>query len=405
VNGKSPLARSRHKPSARDELDRRIYVLGIGNLGRLFASALSSLPDRPPVTLVVHKKQLLETWLSADHPGIEITRGQTVERFRDFDIEWWTEERPDFGPQEEIANGERLRNLIVLTKAPDAIPQIDKIRRYLDKQSVVLFVQNGMCKLWPPHGQVYNSSRFAFSGGGGPPSWLACVTTHGVTSLGDFKSLHASPADAVLGPVALNDSNLRQVAYITKQLTSAPYLGARAVTRSELWVLQLEKLVLNAVINPLTAILRCKNGSLFSEADGPIVDIMSRLLREASSVLQALIRHESSNEILNSDPPNPADLQSGEGGTLNKELLLDRFSETALKAMVYRVGERVRDNKSSMLQDVLAGKTTEIREFNGWLVDTADYLGGLDVTNHRTMINLVESNVVCDSVTLGRYFS
>ncbi len=89
---------------------------------------------------------------------------------------------------------------------------------------------------------------------------------------------------------------------------------------------------------------------------------------------------------------------------MSHEALLTRFSPPRLKEMVLRVGEKIKDNISSMLQDVRAGKQTEISEINGWLVDTAEYLGGLDVTSHQTIVALVQGGVVVDEADLGRYF-
>lgn len=52
--------------------------------------------------------------------------------------------------------------------------------------------------------------------------------------------------------------------------------------------------------------------------------------------------------------------------------------EVNLGESQYSVGETVKDNKSSMMQDVMPGKTPKVQEFIGWLVDSAAYLGGLD---------------------------
>lgn len=87
-----------------DQWRRRIFILGVGNLGRLFASSLVKLrrpgSPPPPITLVVHRRELLERWHA--HPGIEISRGGQVERSCiDVDVEWWTEERPVSGPSRE----------------------------------------------------------------------------------------------------------------------------------------------------------------------------------------------------------------------------------------------------------------------------------------------------------------
>jgi 2-dehydropantoate 2-reductase len=73
--------------------------------------------------------------------------------------------------------------------------------------------------------------------------------------------------------------------------------------------------------------------------------------------------------------------------------------------MLHDVGFKVRHNTSSMLQDVLAGKKTEIRDFNGWLVDTASWLDErLDVSGHKKLIELVETGVSGNPEILGKYF-
>ncbi|KAJ4133659.1 2-dehydropantoate 2-reductase (Ketopantoate reductase) (KPA reductase) (KPR) [Fusarium equiseti] len=386
--------------SASGDSEKRIYVLGIGNLGRLFASSLAQAPDKPPITLVVHRKELLEQW--DEGQGIEIVRKGETKRNKDFDIEWWTENEPDTGPIREVAEGEKLSNLIITTKASAALPQVDRVRGYLDRNSTVLFVQNGMSKLWPPHGSSYVSHRYHSSH---EPNYLACVTTHGVTSQGTFKSLHASLADVVVGAVLPNSSSVDKTTYMMKQLLEAPHLDARAVSRGELWILQLEKLVVNAVINPLTAILGCKNGALFDETNGVLTQVIDQLLSEASHVLQLLVAHDSSAEILGrqekqlpSEPEPTIDL--------SPKSLHERFSHSQLKNMIYQVGHKVRDNTSSMLQDVRAGRSTEIRDFNGWLVEMAAFLDPeLDVTCHGKLVELVEAGRTLDVDQLGDYFS
>lgn len=364
---------------------RRVFILGVGNLGRLYANCLSQLPDPPPITLVVHRRSLLEHW--ASHPGIELTRNGCLERSTDFDIEWWTDEKPTVGPVQEVANGAAISNLVVATKAADAIPQVDRLRRYLGDSSNVLFVQNGVNRLWPPYGATYIAHRYP---GGTHPNFLHAVTMHGVFSDGMFKSVHAAPADVVIGPVCPSDRQPGSAGHLATLITEAPHLAARAVSKPELWILQLEKLVINMVINPLTAVLRVRNGELFADLNGVAIKVMDTLLEETSSVLQALVRHESSREIL-------------EGGNISMDELTRRLSAPELRPMLHRVGEKVKHNKSSMFQDVEAGKQTEIRDLNGWLVETARFLSqGLDVRSHKILINLVEQGVKLDEHELGK---
>lgn len=383
LKGKSRLAHIR-QTSDHGDTRHRIYILGLGNLGRLYATCLSQLSTPPPITLVVHRRSLLEHW--ASQPGIEMTRYGHLERLSNFDIEWWTDEKPTVGLVQEVAQGGQIRNLIVATKAPDAMPEVDRLRRYLDSSSTVVFVQNGMNRLWPPQGALYSEHRYP---GGTHPNFLHGVTMHGVFSEGPFKSVHAAPADVVIGPVLPNDKHADEAEYLTRLITTAPHLAGRAVSTSELWILQLEKLVINMIINPLTAILRVKNGELFADSEGEIVKAMDRLLKETSDVLQALVQHESSSELLK-DSNMPVDD------------LIRRLSAPTLREMLWRIGAKVRFNKSSMFQDVEAGKQTEIREFNGWLVETAELLDKcLDVRGHKLLIELVEQGTRLSKAGLG----
>lgn len=375
-----------HIRQTSDQCDprHRIYILGLGNLGRLYATCLSQLSKPPPITLVVHKRSALEHW--ASDPGIEMTRYGHLERLSNFEIEWWTDEKPALGPAREVAMGGQIRNLVVATKAPDAISEVDRLRRYLDSSSTVVFVQNGMNRLWPPQGATYTAHRFPDDT---HPNFLHGVTMHGVFSEGPFKSVHAAPADVVIGPVLPSKKHRDAAEFITKLVTTAPHLAGRSVSRSELWILQLEKLLINTIINPLTALLRVRNGELFADQDGEIVKVMDQLLRETSDVLHSLVQHESSREILQ-DSDIPVDE------------LIRRLSTPTLRSMLWRVGEKVKFNKSSMFQDVEAGKQTEVREFNGWLVETAEMLNqGLHADSHKMLIELVEQGTRLDKAELG----
>lgn len=364
---------------------RRIYILGLGNLGRLYATCIAQLSDPPPITLVVHRRSLLEHWTG--DPGIEITRHGVPERLSNFDVEWWTDQEPSVGPVREVADGDRISHLLVATKAVDAVPQVDRLRRYLDGSSNVLFVQNGMNKLWPPYGATYTTHRWP---GSNHPNFLHGVTMHGVFSEGPFRSVHAAPADVVIGPVHTNQTNSDGAAYLTKLVTTAPHLAGRAASRSELWLLQLEKLVINMIINPLTAVLRVKNGELFGDLEGDMDQVMDKLLHQTSQVLQALVRHSSNQDIFQT-------------GQLSQQDMAQRLSFSNLRQLLYRVGEKVKYNKSSMFQDVEAGKRTEIRDLNGWLVETAKLLDqDMEVGCHQILMDLVEQGVKLDKAALAR---
>ncbi|KAK2072311.1 hypothetical protein P8C59_006671 [Phyllachora maydis] len=399
------------------DLRGRIHILGLGNLGRLYASCLAQMADRPKLSLVVHRRALLEHW--AARPGIDMFRpGQPeAESTSAYDLEWWTEQRPETGPVREVCSetGGRIEHLVVATKATNALDEVDRLRRYLDAASTVAFVHNGMSRLWPPHGAAYGRLRYGDADDGGTrraqhPNWLHCVTTHGVVSRGPFASVHTSPADVRMGPVLLNPHTGGRAEFLLARLGAAPGLAARRVSRSALWVAQLEKLVVNAVINPLTAVLGCQNGALFAgrTADG-LAGLIGRLLEEASGVLQALVMHEANADLVCEEDAREGEdvVVADKAGGLarNRQILVERFSTERLETMLRRVGEKVRDNTSSMLQDVQAGKGTEVGEFNGWLVETAGCLGIRDVTGHGRLMSLVERGATMSEQQLVEYMA
>ncbi|KAG6004283.1 hypothetical protein E4U43_000767 [Claviceps pusilla] len=405
-------------------LVKRIFILGVGNIGRLYASHLARRANPVPITLVVHREELLSQWVAGE--GVCLTHGRSGKTIKnkDFNIEWWTETRPLYGPVREVAGGGKLRNLFISTKSSVAMMEADRLRRYLDKSSSVVFAQNGMSKLWPPHGPLYMAGRYQ---AGNAPNFSACVVNHGVLSTGPFQSIHTAPANAFIGPVNWASPlphaqrERRQSALtgvvdsFTDYITTAPLLDTKFVSSGELWLLQLEKLVMNAVINPLTALLRCKNGDLFTSSDpmDPLVRLLDRVLGETGAVLQALINHDTSTDMLVSlyaQQPLPQSRENDDCNVPEKTCLVkirrdltERFSLPNLKSKLYAFGKKVADNRSSMLQDVEAGKTTEIRDFNGWIVDTAAFLDpSLDVSVHRGLIDLIEKVEIMDKETLAK---
>ena len=60
---------SQSQPSSNMEKSKpstkRIHILGIGNLGRLFAHALANSPNPPPISLLFHRPTLISEWEQA----------------------------------------------------------------------------------------------------------------------------------------------------------------------------------------------------------------------------------------------------------------------------------------------------------------------------------------------------
>lgn len=349
---------------------RRIHVVGVGNIGRLFAAYIGCDASKP-ITLVVHRKTALEEWKD----GLQVTNDSTTVHSSNFRIEYWSEEKPESGPVAEV---QPLRNVIVSTKANAALPAVDRARRYLSSQSTVAFAQNGISRLWPPHGLTYMQHRWPAGDGFTP---LLCVATHGVFSEGPFKSRHAAMAGVYTGFM----SGAPRENFLVDSILAAEYLNAEQHSPVVMWMNQLEKLVINACLNPLTALLRQKNGIVVENEDGGIMsDIIDRITTEIAGVYAAYFKSDVIKPILATATDEKArqDIE---------QMMATRFNQPALRQAVYTVGRKVKENKSSMFQDVAAGKPTEIADINGWLVDTASFLDPtLDVTVNRKIVQLIE---------------
>lgn len=168
----------------------------------------------------------------------------------------------------------------------------------------------------------------------GPQRVLGGVTSQGATLLGEGRIRHAGEGETVIGPGGQGESSTQA---LVSHLSSAGF-KTRLVDNVEelIW----GKLVINVGINALTAILRIKNGTI------PLVSgirqVMEDAVREALSVAEA------------------------KGLRLPYEEPLAR---------VVTVCEATGDNISSMLQDVLKGKPTEVEMINGAIVREGERLG------------------------------
>lgn len=117
---------------------------------------------------------------------------------------------------------------------------------------------------------------------------------------------------------------------------------------------QWNKLFANAVINPITAITRKKNGVTLSKH---LEETVERIVDECAVV-------------------------AGKEGL--------SFDKSEILKFVYSVADKTSMNTSSMLQDVLKGNMTEIDSINGYVVRLAKK-HAISVPANETLLSLVKS--------------
>ncbi|EEQ90826.1 2-dehydropantoate 2-reductase [Blastomyces dermatitidis ER-3] len=137
--------------------------------------------------------------------------------------------------------------------------------------------------------------------------------------------------------------------YLIRVLTRNTQLVASAVPSDTFLQHQLEKLVINCIINPLTVIFDCFNGDLLYNYH--ISRVQRLLLLEISAVICAL-----------------PELQGVPG-------IQARFAPDRLRTLAVSVMANTAKNVSSMLQDVRLRNPTEIKYMNGYIVKRGEELG------------------------------
>ena len=451
------------------QIPKRIYILGAGNLGCFVAHALAGIPQRPPITLLMKRRQF-QRWegtgsridvtnhgMTETRRGFEVevlrpledlssTRGNRFETNSTYSTETIqmtdssdqenpsgptrkedTEEHliaspfldendsvidksqahvpePDAatppktifeardpldqedemnawfaGPVEESPDEQAVKlgqegindedseeiiyNLIVSVKAPQTVKAIQRIAHRLTRGSTIMFLQNGMGILDEVNEQLFPDEEYR-------PTYVIGVVTHGLYSNGPFSVEHAGEGTIALGAMPrmlqnkpVENENLSEVApsarYLMRTMTRTPVFVAIGYPPTGLLQQQLDKLAVNCIINPITAIIDCKNGALLSNMY--FTRVIRLLLAEISIVIQSM------PELKN--VPN----------------VKTRFDTLRLERIVFSIANKTAENHSSMLQDVKLGRQTEIDYINGYIIRRGEEMGIHCVMNYMLM--------------------
>lgn len=373
--------------SSKSEIPKRIHILGAGCLGIFVAHQISGIPDRPRITLLIRSPAMLNLWQKSNKSLEVVTRGVEDQRYG-YDVELLpllnTEQSavaaeklgedsssPEkrFGKEvnmDQASNSDIIHHLILSVKAPHTMLALSMVAHRLTQDSTIVFLQNGL-------GMVDEVNEQLFPNEITRPNYIVGVITHGVyrTPSKYFSVVHAGfgtlalgviPRRSMLQPPRATDG-ISQLApsarYLMRILTQTPQLVATGFTPTDMLQLQLEKLAMNCIINPLTVLYDCRNQELLDNDN--FRRVIRLLLGEISLVIRSL-----------------PELQ----GIPN---VVMRFSPDRLEHMVFNLSRKTGENLSSMLQDVRAGKKTEIDYLNGYIIRRGEKLGITCVLNYMVL--------------------
>ncbi|KAI6849271.1 6-phosphogluconate dehydrogenase C-terminal domain-like protein [Hortaea werneckii] len=359
---------------------RRVHIIGLGSIGLLVAHSLRNMQDPPPVSLIFHRLELLQQW-QRHGQQITVQDGRQLSSKEGFEVELTPAAHQSGDTLTPLPISEEpIDCLLVCTKAAVTVAALKRLRPRLSPESCICFLQNGM-------GTIEDVNMQCFSDEGNRPQYLQGVITHGthlsrsgpdgnpflVTHAGHGSiSLGVPSNGAVTGHGNSPYRNSSSI-YISDVLREARNLGVVCISSEELLQQLLEKLAVNCVINPLTALLDIPNGTI--NTHGGLVQLMRSMIKEVSSVFLSLqeLSHVSNLE--------------------------HRFSADRLEQQCHKVIQTTSKNISSMLADVRGAKPTEIDYINGYVVRRGKELGIVCKTN-EAMVHLMAAKAFVANHTM-----
>jgi 2-dehydropantoate 2-reductase len=214
-------------------------------------------------------------------------------------------------------------DLVILTvKAYDTKTATQQLETVLSGGVPILSIQNGF-------GNIETISRFL-------PKHVAIggTTTEGALLRKPGDVVHTGRGTTWIGEI---DGRLTGRLHAIKSVLRDA--GFRTEVSKNIRGVIWSKAIVNSAINPITAIARVSNGELLTNSY--LLDAAFRLLDEGVAV----------------------------ANTRQVSLALSPFP------LLIRALTSTRNNKSSMLRDMESGRTTEIRQLNGWIVARGEDFG------------------------------
>lgn len=209
---------------------------------------------------------------------------------------------------------EEVDLVIVTVKAFDTKKAMEENISLVGERTIVLSLQNGL----------RNEELLEKIVG---KRVIGGVTSHGITFIKPGEIYHTGMGETIIGEMngKITD-RVRKVADMFNQCEIETKISNEI--RKEIWC----KAIINSAINPLTTILKCKNGYLLEN------EYLRKMLREVCR--------------------EGIDVARSEGIDIGEEVI----------KKTEEVASLTKENYSSMLQSILYGKRTEIEEINGEIV-------------------------------------
>ncbi|MEM1513467.1 MAG: ketopantoate reductase family protein [Candidatus Thermoplasmatota archaeon] len=234
-------------------------------------------------------------------------------------------------------DGSKYDFVILATKAYDTKLAIDEILGKFGKIPVIS-IQNGL------RNEEIIAEKI------GVENVIGATTTHGVIFLENGKIYHAGRGETIIGE--MNGEISERIKKICEAFNEC---GIETKISNQIKKEKWKKAIVNSAINGLTSILRCKNGEL--------------------------VRNEYTKYLMEKICMEGIEVAKAEGIEIDEEII-KKAQEVAINTS---------ENISSMLQDIISGKKTEVDEIIGEIIRRAKK-HGINACINETIYALIKAN-------------
>ncbi len=287
--------------------EKQVVILGFGAVGKLLGSQLN---NQGWTVSAIERDSFKDSQINCRRHRITVKHTQ-----QDNDSQYETHVRT-------ITKNEPITQLIVTTKSYNTLDAIKDITPFIGPHTTICIIQNGLGALdeidqWLNH--INLEAKLCHG-----------ITTHGIKPSGSHTITHTGHGETIIPSLGLP--------YPYEVMKTDPNIVEK------IWL----KLIVNSAINPLTAIYNIANGELLSP------QFKNEFLKLAEE--SALIAFKYTQQLT--------------GESQNPSQSLKAYIETAIDQCC-QVAKSTALNSSSMREDILHGRPTEIDYINGFLVKQA----------------------------------
>ncbi len=304
--------------------NKPIHVLGAGSIGLLWTASIRSRLQKYPITLLLrdheqNRKKVLQGHLDLSWKSLRDDDDNTKLQNISLPVQFIRDQQNTI---------DTIQTLLVATKAHQAKQAVESVLDRLllgtddtDNKTQIIVLCNGALSVRDELKKLQDSDKL---------SLVLATTTHGAYLETPQTLIHAGYGTTVL------EQNESMV-----ELWNSAGLNCSSITSQQMESVLWNKLAANCVINPLTSLFECTNGELLMEPS--FFELQDELLTEVASVAEGIV----------TNPPTIDEMR--------------QFVSQTIHATIH--------NKSSMYQDILAERQTEIQHLNGYVVRKAKELG------------------------------